>query len=173
MVNKIRKVRSDKKREVKPVVSAYIKNNLYTLGAIVGLPIKDTALIMIQRGFYNDEVMREFQPLMLSNFDIDNRIYVGNRENGPIKINYRGAKEKVTIKFPGEIYETLRRLAFSVGLTPTSTAALMLKKAMFNESFMDEHKRMYLAHIDNDIQARELEKFIRTLHNTIPKSHPS
>lgn len=165
----MRKVRSDKKRDVKPTVSTYIRNNICTLANIVGVSTGDAALILISRGLHNDDVMRLFQPLMLSNFDIDNRIYVGNRENGAVKINYRGSTVKVSIKFPGDVYEDLRRLAYSIGLTPTTTAALMIRKAMFCEPFMDEHKRMYLKFFKNDDQKLELVRFIAGLEHSIPK----
>lgn len=165
----MRKVRSDKKRDVKPTVSTYIRNNICTLANIVGLSTGDAGLILINRGFHNDDVMRLFQPLMISNFDINNRIYVGNRENGPVKINYRGSVAKVSIKFPAEIYEELRRLAFSIGLTPTTTAALMLRKGMFCEPFMDEQKRMYLSYCKSEDQKLELVRFIAGLENSIPK----
>lgn len=166
----MRKVRSDKKRDVKPTVSTYIRNNICTLANIVGLSTGDAGLILISRGMHNDDVMRTFQPLMISNFNMDNRIYVGNRECGPVKINYRGSVAKVSIKFPSDIFEELRCLAFSIGLPPTTTAALMLRKAMFCEPFMEEQKLMYFRYCKHVGQKDELIKFIATLQSSIPKT---
>lgn len=165
----MRKVRSDKKRDVKPTVSMYIRNNICELSSIIGISAGDAGLSLISKGFHSDDVMRQFQPLMISNFDIDNRIYVGNRENGPVKINYRGSVAKVSIKFPADIYQDLRRLAYSIGLPPTTTAALMLKKAMFCMPFMDEQKRLYLYHCNHEAQRKELIRFIDHLEHSIPK----
>lgn len=164
----MRKIRSDKKREVKPTVSVYIRNNICSLANIVGSSAGDAGLAIISKGFHNDDVMRQFQPLMISNFNIDNRIYVGNRENGPVKINYRGSTAKLSIKFPMDIYEDLRRLAYSIDLTPTTTAALMIRKGMFCDPFMDEQKQLYLNRCHDDEQKTELIRFISCLDKSIP-----
>lgn len=164
-----RKTRSDKKREVKPTISAYIKRNLFTLAKIVDLPLKDVALIMIGDGLFDDRVLKEFQPLMVSNFCIGNTTYIGNRENHPISIKYRGGKEKISIRFPSIVYENLRNLSFAIGAPPTTTASLMLRKAMFNSSFMESHVIEYSRHIENVQRVDELKRFIEYLPNTIPK----
>lgn len=167
--SKVRKVRSDKKREVKPTVSLYIRNNLFTISRLTGMPVKDVALIMVNWAFYNDDVMRQLQPKMISNFAISNRIYVGNREPYPFKVAYKGATGKITIKFPQDIYETLRKLAFSIGTTPTTICAVLIRRAMFTPSFMEEHALRYKRYLKHPQQYEELYKFIETLSETIPQ----
>ena len=162
----MRKVRSDKKRDVRPTVSIYIKRNLQTLKRITGLSLQDVSLTLVQNAICNDDVLRELQPFMLSNFVIENRVYIGGREGEPIKMNYRGETGKVPVKVPNRLDKDLRRLAYSIGLTPTSTTALLIRKAMFNETFMESHKYLYLQHIEDREQVEDLEYFFKGLKGT-------
>lgn len=160
-------MRTDKKRDVKPTISNYVKDNLYDFAFLTDQPVKDAGLILIEEGLRQDRILCEFQPLMITNFVMDNHFYFGDANRQPTKIRYRGPTGKVTIKFPNDIYDELRRLAFAIGLTPTSTAAILIHKTLYNRDFMDEHKYQYLKRIGPSRFA-ELERFIIEIRRTIP-----
>lgn len=167
-----RKVRSDKKRDVKPTISTFVKESLYYYAYLVGLPVKDAAYLLIKKGLRDDVVLQQFRHLFISNFHIENRLYIANREDGPVKVNYRGTNGKVTIKFTNETYEELRKLAFAIGLTPTTTAALMLRKTLFTPEFMEEHIKQFRK-IHDSFRMGEIERFVMSLPKTIPKENNS
>lgn len=167
----MRKVRTDKKRDVKPTLSNYVKENLYHFAYLTDQPVKDAGFVLIKEGLRDGAIIETFQPLMISNFNLGNHFYFGDKTREPTKIYYRGHTGKVTIKFTNDVYDELRRLAFAIGLTPTSTAALLIRKTLYNLDFMDEHKNRYFDHLGKE-RFLELDKFIRKIRSTIPKKWP-
>lgn len=166
--SKVRKIRSDKKRDVKPTVSSYVKDSLYYYAYLVGLPVKDAAFLLIKQGLKSEIILLQFQKNMMNDYHMPYRIIVGNRKGRPVKVNYTGPTGKVTIKFTQEVYEELRKLAFAMGLPPTTTAALMLRKTLFTREFMDEHIKQF-RRIHDGFRYKEIERFIDSLHEALPK----
>lgn len=131
-----RKVRSDKKVDVKPTVSGYIKRNLYTYAYLANVPVKDAIELMIEKGLDNDDVLSLFRSALIRDFFIRNRVIFKHREE-PAKIRYQGKTETVSTRLKRETYEELCELAFCIGHTPTSTASLMIRKTLYSRDFME------------------------------------
>lgn len=163
----VRKVRSDKKRDVKPTMSMYVKENLYRLAYLCDSPVKDIGFELVKRGLRDDRILCEFQKLMISNFKMENHLYFGNPDRTPQKVLYRGSTGKVTIKFTNDVYNELRHLAFSIGLTPTSTASIMIRSTMFHRDFMNDMIRNY--RFVGPKRSQELELFVLNIWKTTPK----
>lgn len=160
-VGSTRKVRTDKKRDVKPTISYYVKESLYDYSSIIEEPVKDAAEKLVEVGLKSETILLLFQPIMIGNYRLENRFFIGNRPL-PVKIYYRGATGKVTIKFNQETYEQLRNLAFAIGHPPTSTAALMIRKTLYSYDFMEYFIERHLDYLDNRRKV-ELQRFLREM----------
>ena len=57
METKKRKVRSDKKRDVKPTISSNLKHCIYRLSYITSTPVKDVAETLCEKGLRSRKVM--------------------------------------------------------------------------------------------------------------------
>lgn len=156
----MRKVRSDKKREVKPTLANNLKENLCHYSYVTNQPIKDACLFLIEKGLRNDSILREFQKIMIGDFQTENKLYIGNRKGGfPVKLKWSSKNERVTIKIPQLVYSELNRLSFAVGLSVSATSALMLKAVISSWSFKDEHLMFYMNRLDTK-RYLMLERFL-------------
>lgn len=161
-VKKARKVRSDKKRDVKPTLSLFVKEDLYYYAYLTNQPVKDAALFLIANALRNEGILLELQPVMISDFIIENRIIKGNHTGQPTKIRYKGETGKATVKFPQPVFEELRNLAFAIGITPTATAAVLIRKGLYNYEFMEEQIRHYARRLDPK-RFNEFVKFMKDI----------
>ncbi|MCK1999405.1 hypothetical protein MPH47_19610 [Psychrobacillus psychrodurans] len=144
-----RKVRSDKKVDVKPTMSLELKELLYHFAYLSNEPVKDVAERLCSLGAMSEEVIMSIRHWFRRDYHRPNTITVGYLERPRLKIIMKGETGKVTIKFPKNDYDILCKLAHALDLTPTSTATLLIKMTLTNREFMEMYIQRYLRNLDN------------------------
>lgn len=144
-----RKVRSDKKVDVKPTMSLELKELLYHFAYLSNEPVKDVAERLCSLGAMSEEVIMSIRHWFRRDYHRPNTITVGYLERPRLKIIMKGETGKVTIKFPQNDYDILCKLAHALDLTPTSTATLLIKMTLTNREFMEMYVQRYLRNLDN------------------------
>ena len=138
-----RKVRSDKKVDVKPTISVELKQLLVTFSFLVNAPVKDTGSLLCfqcsESSVVIDSLVRHFR----RNYRYHNTLVIGYLNRPKLKIVAgRGSgtdTDKVTLKFKQHEFEQIKALAYGLDITHTSTCALLLKFALTNKSFIESH----------------------------------
>ncbi|PZX07883.1 hypothetical protein C7437_1011005 [Psychrobacillus insolitus] len=148
MGEKDRKVRSDKKVDVKPTMSLELKDLLYHFAHLSEEPVKDAAQRLIEKAVTHELIIASIRKWFRRDYHRPNTITAGYSDRPKLKITMKGETGKVTIKFPQESYDTLCNLAHALDITPTSTAAVLIKMTLYNKDFMDEYIRFYLRHLE-------------------------
>lgn len=141
-----RKVRSDKKRDVQPVVSLELKKQLFRFSFLCREPLKDTGEKLCSQGAVSPIIMDEINCYFRRNIRIDNHQYIGYLDRPRLQIIQSHA-EKITIKFPQENFEKLYNLSFALDLPLNQTAAVLLKKTITNRQFMKEYMEANSGHL--------------------------
>lgn len=154
-----RKVRSDKKRDVQPVVSIELKTQLFRFSALCKEPMKDVGEKLCDRGSVSTLIMDDINCFFRRNLSIDNHHYMGYLTRPRLRILQTNT-EKITIKFPQDTFERLYNVAFALDLPLNQTAAVLIKKTLTNPEFMEEYMRFNLQHLNEQEKAR-VESFLR------------
>lgn len=146
--NTERKVRSDKKVDVKPTMSLELKEMLYHFAYLSNEPVKDVAERLCTLGTMSEEIISSIKHWFRRDYYRPNTITVGYLERPRLKIIMKGETGKVTIKFPQSDYDILCKLAHALDLTPTSTCTLLIKMTLTNRDFMESYVERYLKGVD-------------------------
>ncbi len=141
-----RKVRSDKKKDVQPVVSYELKRILFRFAFLCREPMKDTGERLCSLGAVSPIIMDEINCYFRRNLRIDNHAYIGYLDRPRLQI-VQSNIEKITIKFPQDSFEKLYNLSFALDLPLNQTAAVLLKKTITNRQFMKEYMEYHLPHL--------------------------
>ena len=142
-----RKVRSDKKVDVKPTISTALKEKLYTFAYLCNEPVKDIAEKLCtdatESKFVIDEICKWFR----RKYIYSNRLVYGYMDRPKLKLITNGETSKVTIKFVQNNYEKVKELSNALDLTPTSTAAVLIKITLQNREFMEYYINKHLQYL--------------------------
>lgn len=154
-----RKVRSDKKRDVQPVVSFKLKQQLFRFSFLCKEPVKDAGERLCSTGAISTLIMDDINCYFRRNLRIENHHYMGYLDRPRLQI-VQSNVEKVTIKFPQESFERLYNLSFALDLPLNQTAAILIKRTLNNRQFMYEYIQYHLNHL-TDKEKAQLESFLK------------
>lgn len=156
-----RKVRSDKKRDVKPVIKIELKDAIYRLSYITHTPVKDVAESMIDYGSKSkgviDELSLSFRRVVRTN----NTLYRGSMDNPRVNKRDVGYCERITVKLPQQLYETIYALAYALDVSPSRVCALLLDACMRDFRFINAYVTRYLSRKMTDQQLEELKLILQ------------
>ncbi|MBM7607596.1 hypothetical protein JOD29_000840 [Lysinibacillus composti] len=158
-----RKVRSDKKIDVKPTVSIILKNQLFTLSQLFDEPVKDVAEHICKEAANSKFIIEDICKWFRRNYFYRNTVALGDPNRPKLKIKSRGETSKVTIRFKRNDYDVLCNLAHALDITPTSTAGVLIRMSIRNPKFMSEFVQMYFSHLGED-RKRKIDLFLKGIH---------
>lgn len=139
-----RKVRLDKKRDVKPMIPVHLKKTIYRLSDICDLPVKDIAVILCAEGIHSKEVMELLKPNFRRGVRLGNTIYFGNLDNPSLQRKKdKGFHERITIKFETADFENIALLAHALAVTPSRATALLLDASIRDPDFIHTLMRVH------------------------------
>lgn len=151
--------RSDKKVDVKPTVSESLKTKIYRFAEICNEPVKDVAERLCNTGAMSDIVIDEIKKWFRRDYHWGNTITLGHIDRPRLKIYTEPDRGKITIKFKRRDYDQLSVLAFALDLTPTTTAAVLLRVTITNRRFM----QWYLSNFVTQLGEMKIRAIYRLL----------
>jgi len=133
-----RKLRSDKKREIKPTVPSQLYECFDRLSYITNTPIKDVGVVICKKGLYSTAVIEYLSNYFRRDYwASNNTMYTGNFDQSVCKIQKGIPKRRMTMKFFQSDHDKIARLAYSLDLTVSSTAALLLETSVKNTDIVN------------------------------------
>lgn len=168
-VRKGRKVRSDKKRDVKPTVSRELKDCIYRLSYITDTPVKDVAEKISIEGFRRKKVISYLSRNFRRDIRIDNTVYMGDIERVPIKKRTSsGQSERISIRFKSDMHERLSALSYALDCSVSRACALLLDATVRDVDFINSFAYEYLSeHVDKQ-RMDELKKVLQYINSGNP-----
>ncbi|MEB2279648.1 hypothetical protein LAV73_06490 [Lysinibacillus xylanilyticus] len=152
--------RSDKKVDVKPTISESLKTTLYKLAEICDEPVKDVTERLCNTGAVSEIIIEEIRKWFRRDYRWNNTITMGYPERPKLRITVHPNKGKVTIKFKQRDFDQLSVLAFSLDITPTTAAAVLIRVTLGNKRFMQWYLSKYLSHLE-EMKIREIYRLLK------------
>lgn len=166
---KNRKVRSDKKRDVKPTISIELKNCIYRLSYITNTPVKDVAETICEKGLKARKVIDYLSLYFRRDYQFVNTFYIGDLSRESLQRKYQsGRNERITIRFNQTTYEEINSLAAALDVTPSKATALLLNASVRNTNLLNAFVKAYLHdHIDKN-RMKELKQVLQYVNKNNP-----
>lgn len=162
---RVRKVRSDKKKEVKPSLSTELKEAIYRISYITQTPVKDIAVLLCDKGFVSPDVMSYLSPQFRRTVRLKNTMYMGDLERPSLRTrSLPGKTEKITIKFEQSSYENICMLAYALDVTPTRATALLLHTSLHHSDILNKYIQEHLKGHLSVPRMKELRKVLLYLN---------
>ncbi|MCM3413210.1 MULTISPECIES: hypothetical protein [Bacillaceae] len=169
MDTKTRKVRSDKKRDVKPTISSNLKDCIYRLSYITNTPVKDVAEVLCEKGLQSRKVMDYLSTYFRRDLQFLNTVYMGDwgRESLQKKVQ-SGKNERITIRFSQASYENIYSLSCALDVTPSKATALLLDASIRNTNLLNAYVKTYLHHHIDETRMKELKQVLKYINKNNP-----
>lgn len=164
-----RKIRSDKKRDVKPTVSKELKDCIYRLSYITDTPVKDVAEQICMNGFGRQKVVSHLSSNFRRDVRIDNTLYIGDINRVSVrKRTSPGQSERISIRFKSDMYERLSVIAYALDCSVARACALLLDSTVRDTDFVNNFAQEYLnKHVDKQ-RMEELKKVLQYINSGNP-----
>ena len=118
-----RKIRSDKKKQIRPSLNLEIYESIYRLSTITRRPVKDICEILILHGLKSDEILVSLSQYLKRNIQVKNSIYRGHIDNEPLYDVYTDARRnRVSFTLQMETYDLLYTMAYCFGVSVSKMA---------------------------------------------------
>lgn len=155
-----RKERSDKKREVKPLIPVETKDAIYRISHVTHKPIKDVCEFLVCYVAKDKQTIDRFSVHFKRNIQIDRTLYLGDLNVVTVSKRLKVNSDQVSIKFKRDDYETISSLAYALDVTPTRATAILLEYAAANIKAVNEFVREYLIEELSEGQLSELRQVL-------------
>ena len=162
-----RKVRVDKKRQVKPTLPIELKECLYRVSYITKTPVKELTERMCIKGLTSRPVLNYISERFRRTVRIDNTLYMGNFERPSLQTKSKaGETGKVTITFSGSTYENICVLAYALDVTPTRATALLLHATLYYSDFANSFVKSHIEGQLDESRMKELRKVLQFINDS-------
>lgn len=153
-------MRSDKKRDVKPMIKVELKDSIYRLSYITQTPVKDVCEAICRNAVNHNYVIEELSNYFRRNVRINNTLYLGHLDNPRIHTKNMATKtERISLRLNNEMYEFVSTLAYSLDCSVSRVVAILLERGMHDITFINDYVNKYLRTID-DQRKKELQKIL-------------
>lgn len=156
-----RKVRSDKKRDVKPVIKIELKDAIYRLSYITFTPVKDVAESMLMYAMNTVDVLNALSPNFRRVVRIKNTLYRGSIDNPRISKRDDGNTERITIRLTQSLYESIYVLAYTLDVSPSRVCAILLDASMRDFRYLNNYVTRHLSSKLTTQQMGELQEILQ------------
>ena len=166
---KRRKVRSDKKKEIKPTLPTELKECIYRISYITGTPVKDVSALLCERGFLNHEVMNHLSEGFRRTVRLKSTLYLGDIGRASLRSRLLpGQTGKITIRFDQYTYENLCTLSYALDVTPSRATALLLHASIHHSSIVNDFVIEVIKGQIDEPKMKQLRNILRYLNANNP-----
>ena len=168
-MERVRKVRSDKKRDIKPTVPLALKESVDRLCYITNRPIKDIAEEICICGLNSRKVIELLSSNFRRNYTFRNTVMMGDLNRVSLqKERIKGIKERITIRFTQDVYEKINSLSYSLDVTPSRATALLLDGTFRNGEFISQFLEKHIVQELDVNRQRELKAILKFINKNNP-----
>lgn len=169
--SQVRKVRSDKKRDIKPTISVELKNCVYRLSYISNTPVKDVVEIICEKGLQSRKVLEHLSQHFRRNYQFMNTIYIGDLGRESLQRKSQSKKnERITTRFTQDTYEEIKHLSVALDVTPSKATALLLDASIRNTNLINSFVKNYLNGTLDKMRMKELKQVLSFIKKSNPYS---
>lgn len=166
-IERSRKVRNDKKRDVKPTVPTSLKLTVARLSFITSTPIKDICEYLCMEGFSKRSVIECIAKEFRRDVRIHNTLYLGNAET---KRSPKSSEEKdrIAIRFHSDMHDKLSVLAYALASTVSYACAVLLEAALNDADLINDFAEEYMNENLDEERMEELRRILQHIQTDSP-----
>lgn len=171
MVNVIRerKIRSDKRRDVKPTITIPLYECVSRLSYVTNTPMKDVGELICKKGLYSAVVIEHLSEFFRRDYWANNNIlYTGDPTRDTYKIPRGIEKRRLSIRFLQRDYDKIARLSYSLDLTISSTTALLLEYSIKNTDIVNAYISYYVQKELDKNRLKQLREVLKYINSNNP-----
>lgn len=166
-----RKIRSDKKRDVKPTINIDLKDAIYRLAYITQTAVKDVCEQLVRYAINDGDILGELALNFKRDIRLHNTFFNGHRNFNPIAKREGGETERISLRLVENDYEILTALAYALDVRPTRVCALLLDAGMSDYRFVNNYVMRYLHGKISDQNTKELREILRYMNKVSGEHH--
>lgn len=164
MKDQKRKVRSDKKHDIKPFVNLELKDSIYRLSHITSEPVKDVCEILILNSLYgNRTIVENLSQYFKRNIYLRNSYYNGDLSNEDLYSVSEGEKDRISLRVKREEYENISALAYALDCSISKATAALLYESITDTKFIEEHLEKFVDTLDKS-RKKELKQLLKYIN---------
>ncbi|MGG1021155.1 hypothetical protein ABE151_17510 [Bacillus paralicheniformis] len=168
-LNKKRKTRSDKKKDVKPTVPINLKNCIFRLSYVTNTPVKNVVEVICEKGLRSKIVIDHLSTYFRRDFQYLNTFYIGDlRRESLQRSNQPGVNMRITTRFTQETYNNICALSYALDVTPTRATALLLDASVRNTNIVNAFVKSYLNSNLDTQRMKELKQVLKFINKNNP-----
>ncbi|MEX3713468.1 hypothetical protein ABFV99_13785 [Cytobacillus horneckiae] len=164
-----RKVRKDKKIDVKPTVEIDLYECVSRISHITYSPMKDVAEHFCKNGLYSKKVIELLSKKFRRNYKFQTTLFRGDPELLTQRMRKRSeSTTRITIRFSKETYDEIAELAYAMDTTLSTATAVLLEASVQNTDIVSEYVNNY---IEESLDEKRKEQ-LRLVLEFIRKENP-
>lgn len=165
-ITKQRKVRSDKKENIKPTILLEVKTAITRLAYITDTPVKDIGEYLCKEALKSNEIIGTISKHFKRDIIIDNTLYRGVCKNTSIiRRTEAGECERITIRVTTDVNNLIEDLAYSLGCFKARACAVLIEHAINDYDIVDDFVRGFLEEGLDKHKMRELKKLMKFVND--------
>ncbi|MEK5528578.1 hypothetical protein MKX79_04175 [Viridibacillus sp. FSL R5-0468] len=164
-----KKVRSDRKIDIKPCVEFELYDCISRLSHITNSPMKTVGETICKKGLYSKIVIDQLAIHFRRDYRFKNTLFIGNKNLlSERRKKTPGIKPRVSMRFDQRLYDDLAELAYSLDTTISNAAALLLKSSIQNTNIVNEYISKYVQTILDPERKKQLEAVLAYIQKDNP-----
>ncbi|WP_034671385.1 hypothetical protein [Ectobacillus panaciterrae] len=162
MEERVRKIRSDKKREIKPTITINLYECIDRLSYMTTKPIKDVAEEICILGLQSEATIDLLAPYFRRDYWIQERTLIrGDVSRIPYTFKDKSSeKRRISIRFSQSVHDKLSELAYALDMTVSSATALLLKIAIYESTIFVDYVLKYLDNETTEARMNQLQYIV-------------
>lgn len=171
MPNAVRKIRSDKKRDVKPTVHYRLYDTVSRISYITNTPMKDVAEAFCINGLYSLKVIETaFESKFRRSYIFANnrfpKFFPGNEDKiGERAVKELGERRRITIRFDQHTHDKIAELAYALDVTVSSATSMLLEASIANTDILNQYLEEYVEQSLDPQRKKQLKEVVRYLRD--------
>ncbi|MBT2668649.1 hypothetical protein J7J00_24780 [Bacillus sp. ISL-4] len=133
-----RKVRCDKKRDIKPTISESLNEICHDLSYVLNRPVKDVGEMFIISAINNRECIESLAMYFKRDYRHDNTIFRGDLEAEVIQKRNIIQKKRLHLRFKACEHDRISTLAFSMDCSVSLATTMLLTSGIRNTEIFNE-----------------------------------
>lgn len=169
-VGKERKQRSDKKRDIKPVISLDLYETISRISYITNQPIKRVGEWLCIQGILSDKVINHLSEHFRRDFCINGSVYRGVLEKIPHRAIRRDEnnRARITMRFTQSEYDLLSDLSYALDLTVASATGFLLESALTSAELTHRFIERHIESILDPSRMKQLQEVVQFINQNNP-----
>lgn len=165
-----RKIRSDKKREVKPTIPVSLIRQIERLAFVTDQPVMFVGEMLCYEGIHTQDVIQYLSPYFRGHVRLQHATYFGYPEAPRPEFidSTSSTTDRISIRFTQRDYEDIKLLSTTLDVTPSRAVAILLDASMrHTEIIQTMIKDFNQRKSFDDICTAEIRKLIKfSAHNS-------